>query len=302
MTKIPGFILAQYEKIIRGGVGQSFACRRYDSPSFTAPWHFHPEYELTLILESRGQRFVGDSIAAFTPGDLVLLGPNLPHCWLNLQPLALPRERARSVVTQFSGDLLGSGWLDLPEMTRVGALLRGRAPRGVWFSGGAAARVAERVSRLPDLAGLDRLLELLKILDSLAGLPRRAATVLASEGFLPALNLEQAGRLERVCRFVHQNFQGPIRQTQAAALAYLSPEAFSRFFRQKTGRTFVDYVNDVRVGEACRLLIARDTLGVTEVCYICGFGNVSNFNRHFRLRHGMAPREYRRRYFQGASA
>lgn len=295
-------MLAQYEKIIRGNASHSFACRQFDSPGFTTPWHFHPEYELTLIVESRGQRFVGDSIAPFEPGDLVLLGPNLPHCWLNLPPVALPSERARSVVVQFSGDLLGRGWLDSPEMARIDALLRERAPRGVRFSGGAAARLSERLRRLPDLDGLDRLLELLKLLDALAKLPRRAAVALASEGFLPALNLEQAGRLERVCRFVHQNFQGPIRQTQAAALAHLSPEAFSRFFRQKTGRTFVDYLNDVRVGEACRLLIGQDALGVTDICYGCGFGNLSNFNRHFRLRHGMAPREYRRRYLQGAAA
>jgi AraC-like DNA-binding protein len=295
-------MLAQYEKIVRGTGHSSFACRRFDSPSFTTPWHFHPEYELTLIVESRGQRFVGDSIASFAAGDLVLLGPNVPHCWLNLPPSGRPRrgapvERARSVVVQFPGDLFG-GWLDYPEMSRIGSLLRRRAPRGVCFSGPGAARIAARLRALPDLRGLDRLLELLGLLDGLARLPPRAASALASDGFSPALNLEQAGRLERVCRFVHQNFQRPLRQTEAAALAHLSPEAFSRFFRQKTGRTFVDYLADVRVGEACRLLIEQDSLGVTEICYACGFGNVSNFNRHFRRRHGAAPREYRRQYLK----
>ena len=295
-------MLAQYEKNVPESEIQSFSCRRFDSPSFTTPWHFHPEYELTLITESRGQRFVGDSVAPFEPGDLVLLGPNLPHCWLNLPSSGLPLARARSVVVQFAGDMLGDGWLDYPEMRQIGSLLRERAPRGIRFSGTSATRFAERVRTLPDLCGLDRLLELLVLLNGLARLPRRATTVLASEGFSPALNLEQAGRLERVCRFVHQNFQRSIRQTEAAALAHLSPAAFSRFFRQKTGRTFVDYLNDVRLGEACRLLIEKDSLGVTEVCYACGFGNISNFNRHFRLRHGAAPREYRRRYLRSATA
>lgn len=299
-------MLAHYEKISQGREDGSFFCRRFDSPSFTAPWHFHPEYELTLIVESRGQRFVGDSIAPFAAGDLVLLGPKLPHCWLNL-PLSgqgsptTPAQRARSIVVQFADDLLG-GWLDYPEMERISRLLRERAPRGVHFAGTGALRAADRLRALPDLCGLDRLIALLALLDQLACVPSRAVTLLASEGFSPTLNLEQAGRLERVCRFVHQGFQHPLRQTEAAALACLSPEAFSRFFRQKTGRTFVDYLNDVRIGEACRLLIEKDALGVTEICYACGFGNVSNFNRHFRLRHGTGPREYRRRYLRATLA
>ena len=298
-------MLAHFEKVTRDHLDGSFFCRHFDGAAFDAPWHFHPEWELTLILEGGGQRFVGDSVAAFGPGDFALLGPDLPHCWLSL-PTGLPPvrstpgARARTVVTQFDGDLLGAGWQERPELRAVDALFARHAARGVVFTGPEAAPLAVRVAALPGLRGLDRLLELLSILDALAHLPEPAATPLASEGYAPALNLRQAQRLETVCRFVHERFRETIRLAEVAALAHLTPEAFSRFFRQKARRSFVDYLNDVRVGQACRLLIERDTLGITQICYACGFGNVSNFNRHFRLRHGTSPREYRRRFAAAA--
>ena len=295
-------MIARFEKIIDGDARQSFACRRINSPTFSAPWHFHPEYELTLIVESSGQRFIGDHIAPFKPGDLVLLGPNVPHCWLNLSSADTPAKRASAVVVQFSGDFLGEEIWDRPETRRIATLLRGRSRRGVAFAGKAASRLKERVRTLPALDSLERLLELLKVLHDLASLPRSAFTLLSSEGFVPNLNLKQMGRLERVCRFVHENYRQPIPQAQAAALAHLSNEAFSRFFRKETGRTFVGYLNDVRVSEACRLLIGEEALAVTEVCHACGFENLSNFNRHFRLRRGLAPRDYRRFYLHRANA
>ena len=181
-------------------------------------------------------------------------------------------------------------------MRGIRSLLTGRASRGLSFAGPAARRIAARVAALPAQHGLPRLLELVALLDALARLPARAAQPLASEGFTPALNLAQAQRLETICRFVHAHFRDKIRLGEMAALAHLTPEAFSRFFRQKTGKTFVEFLNDVRIGEACRLLIEQDTLGVTEICYGCGYENVSNFNRHFRLRHRLGPRDFRRRY------
>ena len=310
-------MIAHYEKITADGDASSFRCRRYDAPSFTTPWHFHPEWELTLIVESRGQRFVGDRIAPFEPGDLVLLGPNLPHCWLNF-----PRERApaaarrptaggqrgrsgegaparsRSVVVQFGAELLGERWLLRPELRAVRTLLEQRAPRGVHFTGSGSAAVAGRLHALPELGGLARLLELIALLHALAALPGRAALPLTSEGFRPALNLAQGRRLETVCRFVQRGFRESIRLADVAALAHLTPPAFSRFFKQKTGKPFIDFLTDVRIGEACRLLLEQETLGVSEICYACGFGNLSNFNRHFRLRHGVGPREYRHKFLR----
>ena len=297
-------MIAHFEKITDRGEAGSFHCRCFDVPSFGTPWHFHPEWELTLIVESRGQRFVGDNIAAFAPGDLVLLGPNLPHCWLNVpspEGYGASVGRARSVVVQFGANLLGAGWQEGPEMRAVRSLLTDRASRGVCFVGPAAQRLGGRLAALPGQHALPRLLELVALLDALARLPARAARPLASEGFTPALNLAQAKRLETICRFVHGHFRDAIRLAEMAALAHLTPEAFSRFFKQKTGKTFVEFLNDVRIGEACRLLIEQETLGVTEICYACGFENVSNFNRHFRLRHRLSPRDFRRRFLSAAA-
>lgn len=295
-------MVAQYEKVTADKPrGSSFFCREFTAPVFTAPWHFHPECELTLILESRGRRFVGDSVEPFDAGDLVLLGPNLPHCWIN-SPAGSSARRgrpgARAVVAQFSDGLMLQD--DGAELAAVRALLTRRAPRGVHFSGGRAGRLSERLRRLPDGRGLARLLELLVILDELAHLPPRAARLLTSEGYVPRLDAEQAGRLERVCRMVSAGYAEKISQPQAASLAGLSPAAFSRFFRRKMGKTFVDYLHGVRVGEACRLLIEQDDLSIAEICYACGFGNLSNFNHHFRRLQGVGPRDFRRRHLTAA--
>ncbi len=271
-------------------LGESFACRKFCLPRFDSGWHFHPECELTLIENSYGLRFVGDSIARFETGDLVLLGRNLPHYWTNPPDW---RGTARSIVVQFQEELLGPRWLETPEFRAVRRLLS-RAQRGVHFRGAAASVAAKRLRTMTGLAPFPRLQVLLETLDALA--VAAGSLPLASAGFSPELNLEDESRLGRVLDYVNRAAAEGVQQREAARRAGLSPAAFSRYFRKKLGHTFEDFVNEVRAGRICRALIEVPEHTVAQIAFAAGYNNLANFNRQFRRRTGMAPIAYRAKH------
>lgn len=267
--------------------GESFACRRFASPRFGSPWHFHPECELTLIEASHGLRFVGDHIARFEAGDLVLLGPNLPHYWSNSPDW---HGTASSVVVQFAEGFLGEAGLAAPELAPMRRLLA-RAQRGLQFSGAAAEEAGRRMRGLPELGPLPRLAALLEIFHVLTTAP---AVALSSAGFAPGLTGEDEARLARVLRYVNEAAAEGVRQPEAARRAGLTPAAFSRYFRRKMGHTFEAFVNEVRVGRICRGLLDEPGRSVAEIAFAAGYNNLANFNRQFRRRTGLTPGAFRR--------
>lgn len=269
---------------------ESFRYRVRDDPRFEFRWHFHPEYELTLIVQSRGRRIVGDSVEDYRDGDLVLLGPNLPHAWGSSPG---PRRRHRSIVLQFSGSFLGAGFFERPEVRDVARMLA-QSATGLSFTGQARDRAARLLGEMQHLRGLDRLLALLSALGALARSPD--VRPLASPGFRPALDLDNRRRIDSVCAYIHHNHTRPISQPEMAHIAHLSPSAFSRFFKRMIGKTFIDYLHEIRIGHACELLIEGD-LPITEVAYASGFSNLSNFNRRFLEQKRMTPRTYRAQFF-----
>jgi AraC-like DNA-binding protein len=268
--------------------GYSFQCFGFRRPrQFDCPFHYHPEIELTLIVDSAGHRYVGDHIGRFGPGDLVLMGPNLPHSYVND---AGTRE-AESVVAQFLPGCLGPGFFELGEMRAVRALLE-RAQVGLAFHGRTRERVGGLLVALKSLDGPARLLVFLDILQALAG--SRECRRLASPTYAPSLALYQGELINRVCELISRRFREPVTQSEAARTAKMSPPSFSRFFRRATNRTFRAFLNEVRIGHASRLLLESD-LGVAEICYDSGFGNLSNFNRQFLKLRKISPRDYRRK-------
>lgn len=279
---------AIFEKIITPG-HSSFGCRLHEGRAFAFPWHFHPELELTLILESRGRRFVGDHIADFEEGDLVFLGPNLPHFWYNSPK---PRQRARSIVVQFRRDFPGAEFFKMPE-ARPLARLFDKACNGLQVTGKSRDQIAAEMSALVSLTGMAKLLKLLEILHRVASANRLRA--LSSPAFAPNLNRFDEARIGKVCQFINEHFARAIRQTDAARLAHMTPPAFSRFFKMKTGRTYSAFVNEVRIGHSCKLLIGS-SLNCTEICFASGFENISNFNRRFRELKKTSPREFRAKF------
>jgi AraC-like DNA-binding protein len=283
-------VKALFEKISEPG--QSFVVRTRRDRSFDFCWHFHPEYELTYIVKSSGRRYVGDSIEDYHDGDLILLGPNLPHTWGSTPQPRRSRQSHVAIYTQFSENFAGADFLSKPELAALKTLFS-RASRGLKFSHQIEQRVGREMELLNDAGGMKRLVKLLEILDILVH--ARNAKPLASAGFSPALKRFDESRIDAVCNYVHENLGEAISLPEAASRAHMSVSAFSRFFHRALGRTFVEYVNELRIGEACRQLIESEK-SVAEIAFAAGFENLSNFNRRFLKLKAMSPRDYRRRF------
>lgn len=261
-----------------------------DDPAFAFSWHFHAEYELTLILRSRGKRFVGDSIADYKDGDLVLLGPNLPHTWVSTQDTMRRRRSHRAVVIQFGRDFLGAQFFGHPELKAIDGLLQ-RSAQGLEILGQTRRRVTDQIRRMQRQRGLERLLGLLRVLDLIAR--SREMRTLASAGFKPVLRRGDQARIDRVCGHIHAHLSDRLSLLDVASRVGLSPRAFTRFFKRTLGKTLVEYVNELRIGRACTLLINTDHT-ITEVCFAAGFNNLAHFNRKFLDMKQLTPRQYRR--------
>jgi AraC-like DNA-binding protein len=284
-------VRARIEKLLPPATA-SFIYRIKREPSFGIYWHYHPEYQLTLVRRGQGKRFVGDDISRFKAGDLVLTGPNLPHMWCSSRAHDSSRLPHEAIIIQFPETIFGGQFLDLPEMSAVRRLLE-RSAQGIRFANSVHGKIAPRMIRMGRRRGLARLIELLEILRILSQAP--VDRVLSSKAVIPAVGFADRERIDRICRHVAENSMRPIVLAQAASAAHMSVPAFTRFFRKCTGKTFVEYLTELRVGAACRLLMETDRT-VTQICYASGFSNLSNFNRRFRDLKGVTPREFRRQY------
>jgi AraC-like DNA-binding protein len=256
---------------------------------YGARWHFHPEVQLTLVLKSAGYRIVGDSISPLAPGDLVLIGASLPHVWHQEEKRAGSRDAVHAIVVRFREDFLGSHFLQSPEFEPVRRLLK-RSARGLNVTGATRDTAAALMRELTELHGYPRLLKLLELLGVLA--ESSDLRPIASANFSPELREADTARMQRVMRFIHDRLDQPINRDEVAHCAGLSAGAFSRFFKTRTGKTLPQYVNELRVGNACTRL--RDAEAkVADIALECGFENLANFNRQFRAIARMSPREYR---------
>lgn len=266
---------------------EGFAFRDYHSSSFNCPWHAHPEYELILVLEGSGYRIVGDNMTSLGPGDMVFVGPGLPHIWK--EETGERPCQVRTLIIQFEAKFLGDGLLRLPAMEPVRRLLL-NATRGLHVVGPTRKKVSALMHEMARTRGLERLLLFLQILGLLAG--SRDCHPIASPNFAPNLELYDQERMARVFQFLTSRIEEDLRLSEAAQLVHLSEGAFSRFFRTHTGKTFPQFVNELRIGRACRLLTEAER-NITEVALQCGFTNLSNFNRQFLRLKGTSPREFR---------
>lgn len=275
---------------------ESFHCEVVRGRSYGAQWHFHPEHQLTLVLRSHGHRVVGDNITPLTSGDLVLVGGNVPHVWHQDEGDKAAKDGVHAIVVRFRDDFLGHDFLQTPEMEPVRALLK-RAARGLQVQGKTRQTVAARVEKMASSEGLQRVIALLAILEELSR--SKDLKPVSSPGFRPELGAEDQGRMGRVFEHIHQHLTEDISRDAVAARASLSPGAFSRFFKTRTGKTLPQYVNELRVGRACSRLAETDDK-VADIALDCGFQNLANFNRQFHRLMDASPREYRQRFRRSA--
>jgi len=269
----------------------SFAVNRYTyDDKFPAIWHFHDEYELTLILESNGTRMVGDHISRFREGDLVFIGKNLPHTWRN--DGSRNYEKARALVLHFLEDMWGESFFKEPDLRHVNAFLV-RSHRGVRILGETKDNATRILMDLEAAKGVKRMIGLLSLLDVLSC--SDDLVDLSSESFVHSIEEPGSNRLRKVYEYIMNNFQEDISLLSVADVAHMSPSAFSRYFKSRIRKPFRQFVIELRVGYACKLLMTEDVT-VTDVCYQSGFHNLSNFNQQFKKITGLTPKQYQLTY------
>jgi AraC-like DNA-binding protein len=280
-----------FEKVAAGP--SSFTAFQRSDPRFPFYWHYHPEFELTLIVDSHGQRLVGDGIADYGPGDLVLLGPNVPHSWRSGPVKSTQGEVHRAVVVQFREDFLGQRFFELKEMESVARLLR-HCSNGLAFGHTeTGAKVAKYLEKLPSVSPSKQLVLLLTALVDLASEPQ--AQVLSSLRVRPICRPADQQRIDAICVYLNEHFEEEIEFEKLSERFHMDQASLCRFFKRATGRTMTAYLNELRVGAAAQLLINTDE-SVLDIAFRVGFGNYSNFNRQFKRIKGFGPRTLRRQF------
>ena len=259
---------------------------------FTYPLHQHKEYELNFIEHASGaRRIVGDSVEEIGEYDLVLIGSeNLEHVW---EQGSAKSSNIREITIQFTADLFNGEWLSKNQFASISDMLR-RAEHGLCFPIGTIMKI---YSVLDTLANEDEsFVQFLKFMFLLHRLSLSdEARMLASSSFANTTRNLESRRVKKVKQYINDHYADQLKLSELADMAGMAPTAFSRFFRLRSGRTLSDYITDIRLGVASRLLVDT-TKNISEICYECGFNNLSNFNRTFRAKRGSSPREFRMMY------
>ncbi|MEJ1237763.1 AraC family transcriptional regulator [Chryseolinea sp. T2] len=276
----------------------SLEVKRLIAPHFDPNWHFHPEFQLFIVLEGTGTRFIGDSVHPFRKGDVVFTGPNLPHVWRSDQEYFTHNEglSTEGIVIYFHEHILGDAFLKTNEAYKLRQLFL-HARRGMTFTGATADHVERTLYALLDARDFNRVLLLFQLLNQLANTDE--FSLLATSGYTNTLKDADTRRMNDVHAYVMANFRDKITLNEAAAIASMTPTSFSRYFKVHANKTFSEFVSEIRIGHACKLL-AEKKIAVSQVSDESGFQTMSNFNRQFRNFTGYNPLEYRRKYAESS--
>ena len=267
----------------------SWNVKLYEKAKFYMPWHIHDLFELTCITQGQGTRVVGDKVESFFEGDLLLIGPNLPHVWRS-DTIKRRAVKARSITVHFSRDFPMPCFFDLPEMQAVKALLDA-SRGGVELRGELRNLCESKMRRLLQIDPAHQVILILKILADIA--ISNEIRHVAGKGYT-APSKTEASRWQRISEFVFDNFQCPITNQELAEVAEMHPASLARYFKSSVGMSPTQYVNQVRIGQACRLLGDADR-SILDICFDCGFQNLSHFNRCFKSITKMTPTQYRKK-------
>ncbi|RDB03500.1 helix-turn-helix domain-containing protein [Runella aurantiaca] len=252
---------------------------------FRWQFHYHPEYEIVCVFHGSGRRHVGMHLSHYEDGDLVFIGPNVPHSGFGQEAVG-PHEE---IVVQLKENLLGEHFLEMPEMKAVKRLFE-RSHFGVCFHGETKIHVKQRLKKLLGLPPFERLMELVNILQILA--TTSESTLLNTEGIKLEVSPKDELRLNKILKYVEENYQKPIDIQEIASITHLTVPSFCHYFKKMMNITFTDFVNRYRVNQACRLLSTGKS--ITDIGYESGFGNVAYFNRVFKAHKQQNPSEYRK--------
>lgn len=257
---------------------------------FESPLHYHDDYELHLILNAKGaKRVVGGHIELISDHELVLIGPDLYHGWFTHE---CESEEITDIVIQFHKDLFDEKFLRRNQLSFLKGMLQ-RAPLGIMFSEATILAVKERIMALNKQSGFTSVLELLSILHELS--TSTDMKTLSDPAFINEKFNHNSRRVEKVFEHMNNNYHRRVSLAEVARVVHMPEASFSRFIKKRTGKTFTDSLNEIRLGHASRMLIDSTTT-VAEIAYECGFNNISNFNRIFKRKKRSTPNEFRATY------
>jgi AraC-like DNA-binding protein len=255
-------------------------------------FHHHKEFEILYNIVNSGTRFVGDSIHRFTHGDLVLVGPYIPHYWHSDNQFFEGKLKAKVVLIQFEDNFLGDQFISRPEVKNIKELFV-KADHGIHFMGNDAITIGTKIIQLPKETGWKKLLLMIEIL-CLMG-EAKEYELLSSRGFTEASKYDSQERISKLFNFIVSNHNRDLKLKEAANFTNMNPSAFCRYLKKSTSRTFSEILNEIRIGFACKSMINTDK-SISEIAFECGFMNIPYFNRQFKKIKGMSPLEYRKKH------
>ena len=265
---------------------RSFVAQTHRTPDFEVPWHQHIEYELILFTEGAGLSFIGNYVGTFETGDVFFLGSNLPHTFQKTHDDLI----TSAVVVHFKENFWGEEILGLPESKSIKSLLQ-RSMHGLKINGAPKEKLHDHIKNLETAKGFWRITKLCECLSILAE-TKDYITVSTQE--IKALNPKDQDRIDSVFQYTMENFKEPIRLSLISKKAGMSIPAFCNYFKKRTKKTYIDFVNEVRIGHACKLLLTSQ-MSVLQICFECGFNTVANFNRQFLKIKKATPSQYRKK-------
>lgn len=265
-------------------------------PHFIVPWHYHPEIEILYVVKSTGTSYIGDGINNFSEGEISIIGENVPHWWKS-DPYYVRNNNTlntKALIIQFKKEVFGSNFIKLPEMRQIKNLIE-RSERGIQFMGKSREKFGNHMKRIFRLSGIRRITELILLLDGMAS--SSEFKYLTSVGYSKIMNTYDFQRFNKVHEYVIRNFDKPIALDEIADHVNMSPTAFCRFFKKRSGKTFFSFLNEFRIGHACKLLLEKN-IAISRVCYESGFNNMSHFNEQFKKFVHRTPTQYQAEHLE----
>jgi AraC-like DNA-binding protein len=290
-------IKASFE-VLQPSISQSFLVKKFDKLAFDAPYHFHPEYELTCILKGSGKRYVGSHMEDFVTGDLVLLGPNLPHCWKLDITTVLP-EDASAIVIQFNDAFLGDDFFNKFELLHIKKLFQ-KSGCGISFHSETQQDVKQMLQSLVEEKSNFRvLIGLLEILQRLASSDEYI--LLDQHRIIAERSTAEQERINPVFAYLVENFRKQVSLDAAASIANMTTNAFCKYFKKVTRKTFMETIIEYRLNYAIQQLVQTDK-PISEISYESGFGDVSHFYKMFKAKMNLSPLNYRKRFMRNLAS
>lgn len=270
----------------------SFSARHDVVPYFFNKLHYHPEIELVYIIKGAGKQIIGDTIHYFQGGDLILVGENLPHLWRSDEHFFSKESglTCEAYVVHFTKDCFGGSFFHLPENKNLLALLV-KAKQGLKINGSTRSVIMHLMQEMLDATSTMRIILLIKILDLIAG--SKDIEAICNQNANINFNLSDGERINAICQYIMQHYKHKISLKEIAAFAHLGPNSFCRYFKSRMKKSFSDFLIEIRIKHARRLLAETD-MPVAEICFECGYNSFSNFNKQFKIITNRTPIEYRK--------